>query len=169
MSFVSAVMTAADFFTPPQLVDRARYLERLTAVESVAQTLLAGQNAPDCTLARACGLYLVVEHTGDIYSCDFFVEDAWKLGNVMTGHLSEMLNSSRQVEFGNWKAATHDECKTCPWLRTCWGGCTKDRIRNPQEKGPNHFCRSYKMFFEHADARLTEMALQWRQGNRQSS
>lgn len=128
-----------------------------------------GQNAPDCTLARACGLYLVIEHTGDIYSCDFFVEDAWKLGNVMTGRLSDMLNSSRQIEFGNWKATIHDECKTCPWLRNCWGGCTKDRIRNPQEKGPNHFCRSYKMFFEHADTRLTEMALQWRQGNRQSS
>jgi uncharacterized protein len=127
-----------------------------------------GFPAPDCTLARACGQYLVVEHTGDVYSCDFFVEKEWHLGNITGKSLDEMLNSPRQKEFGELKAAVHEECRTCRWLRNCWGGCTKDRVRNPREKGPNHFCRSYKMFFEHADDALIDLAYRWRRENRQS-
>lgn len=125
-----------------------------------------GLAAPDCTLARECGLYLVVEHTGDVYSCDFFVEPAWHLGDISRSTLAELLNSPRQEEFGRMKAAVHEECTSCRWLRNCWGGCTKDRIRNPRETGPNHFCRSYKMFFEHADEVLVRMACEWRERHR---
>lgn len=120
-----------------------------------------GLNAPDCTLMKNCGSYVVVEHNGDVFSCDFFVENTWKLGNVMTHRLDEMLNSPRQEEFGNMKASLPEECTTCEWLRQCQGGCTKDRIRDPQDKGSNHFCQSYKMFFAHADSRLTVLANQW--------
>lgn len=121
-----------------------------------------GLVAPDCTLAQVCGSYVVVEYNGDVYSCDFFVENDWKLGNVMTHRLDEMLNSSRQAEFRNMKAELPQECKICEWLEKCWGGCTKDRIRDLRDNGVNHFCLSYKMFFEHADNRLTELAAQWK-------
>ena len=120
-----------------------------------------GLNAPDCTLMRSCGAYLVVEHTGDVYACDFFVEDSWKLGNVHTGRLDEMLNAGRQHEFGEMKAALPQECTACQWLSTCQGGCTKDRIRDPRDRGSNHFCESYKMFFAHADGRLKQLAGEW--------
>jgi uncharacterized protein len=120
-----------------------------------------GLTAPDCTLMENCGAYVVVEHTGDVYACDFFVENSWKLGNIHTHRLDEMLNSPRQKEFGNMKAALPDECITCEWLRKCQGGCTKDRIRDPRDKGSNHFCQSYKMFFGYADGRLHELADQW--------
>ncbi len=123
-----------------------------------------GMTAPDCTLGRTCGTYVVVEHNGDVYSCDFFVEPSWKLGNLATDRLVDMLNSPRQETFGRWKADLPEMCRSCQWLRNCWGGCTKDRIRDPQMTDPNHFCRSYMMFFEHADAELTSLALQWRQG-----
>ncbi|MFQ5753350.1 MAG: anaerobic sulfatase maturase, partial [bacterium] len=73
--------------------------------------------APECTLLPACGVYLVVEHNGDVFSCDFFVEPAWKLGNVMEGDLSQMLNSERQYEFGRMKAEIPEDCKNCKWLR----------------------------------------------------
>lgn len=122
-----------------------------------------GMNAPDCTLGRTCGTYVVVEHNGDVYSCDFFVEPKWRLGNLASDRLADMLNSPQQTEFGNWKADMPQMCLSCRWLRNCWGGCTKDRIRDPQMKDPNHFCRSYMMFFEHADATLTELAVRWRQ------
>jgi uncharacterized protein len=122
-----------------------------------------GLNAPDCTLMEACGSYLVVEHNGDVYSCDFFVENDWKLGNVNTHKLIDMLNSERQAEFGNMKANLPEECKTCEWLNKCRGGCTKDRIRDINDNGSNHFCISYKMFFEHADKKLTELATQWKE------
>ena len=118
--------------------------------------------APECTLLRECGNYLVIEHNGDVYSCDFFVESQWKLGNVMKERLHVMLNSARQNQFGKAKAAITDVCKKCQWLLFCWGGCSKDRRNNPQNNEDNYFCRSYKMFFAHADARLRTMAKTWK-------
>ena len=117
---------------------------------------------PECTLLPACGVYLVVEHNGDVYSCDFFVEPEWKLGNIMEGNLTEMLNSDLQYSFGLMKATLPTACKNCRWLRYCRGGCTKNRIRNPQEGSINKFCKSYEMFFEHADSSLRDLAQKWR-------
>lgn len=128
--------------------------------DSVFHTYV-GLDAPDCTLMKQCGVYAVVEHNGDVYACDFFVEPEWKLGNVMTHQLAGMLNSPRQDAFGALKADVPAVCTTCPWLRSCRGGCTKDRIRDPRDQGVSHFCESYKMFFAHADTRLRAMASAW--------
>jgi uncharacterized protein len=121
-----------------------------------------GFSPPECTLLKECGVYVVVEHNGDVYSCDFFVEPEWKLGNVMENDLLHMLNSQNQKKFGRMKAELPKDCRKCQWLRYCRGGCTKDRIRDPQDQGLNHFCQSYKMFFEHADNRLKSMAEDWK-------
>ena len=118
--------------------------------------------APECTLLKECGVYVVVEHNGDVYACDFFVDPEWKLGNIMSNRLIDMLNSSPQNRFGQLKAGLPDECKKCPWLRTCRGGCTKDRIHNPADPQLNHFCQSYKTFFAHADERLKQLAAEWK-------
>ena len=125
-----------------------------------------GLEAPECTLAKVCGTYVVAEHNGDVYSCDFFVENDWKLGNILDGNIIEMLNSPKQEEFGNLKAKLPDECPPCEWLSKCYGGCTKDRMHDPHDNGSNHFCESFKTFFKHADDRLTELAAQWRIDNR---
>lgn len=116
---------------------------------------------PECTLLPECGSYVVVEYNGDVYSCDFFVEKEWKLGNVAEGSLLEMLNSRKQREFGALKADLPTECLTCTWKRHCYGGCTKDRIRDPADHGSNHFCRSFIRFFEHADKELRRLADDW--------
>ncbi len=121
-----------------------------------------GLPPPECTLLRECGVYVVVEHNGDVYSCDFFVEPRWRLGNVLEDRLIDLLNSKRQREFGRVKLDLPEECRTCPWLEHCWGGCPKDRQRDPRDRGLNHFCKSYKMFFEHADARFRELAEAWK-------
>ncbi|RJP33337.1 MAG: anaerobic sulfatase maturase [Candidatus Omnitrophota bacterium] len=118
---------------------------------------------PECTLLEECGCYVVVEHNGDVYSCDFFVEPDWKLGNVMEGRIIDMLNHPRQREFGCWKKELPPECPSCRWLAHCRGGCTKDRISDPADHGSNHFCRSYMMFFDHADADLRRLAVEWMQ------
>lgn len=123
-----------------------------------------GLDAPDCTLMERCGVYVVVEHDGEVYACDFFVGPDWRLGNVMTGTLEEMLNSERQDVFGGLKADLPEECRGCQWLRMCRGGCTKDRIRDPRDAGLSHFCASYKMFFAHADDRLRALATAWSAG-----
>ena len=125
-----------------------------------------GLEAPDCTLAKECGSYLVIEHNGDVFACDFFVEDNWKLGNVNENRLDDMLNSPRQEEFGKLKSAVPEECVSCKWLKKCRGGCTKDRIRDVRDNGSNHFCESYKIFFEHADAKLIGLAEQWKRNQK---
>jgi uncharacterized protein len=117
---------------------------------------------PECTLLRECGVYVVIEHNGDVYSCDFFVDSEWKLGNIQESKLADMLNSSLQKKFGQLKATLPQECRRCTWLRLCRGGCTKDRIHNPSNKELNHFCQSYKMFFEHADRRFRDLASAWK-------
>ena len=121
-----------------------------------------GAPPPECTLLPECGVYVVVEHDGNVYSCDFFVESEWKLGNVLEDNLSDMLNSGRQSAFGKIKADIHDTCKSCPWLKHCRGGCPKDRSRDPRDRNLSHFCGSYKMFFEHADARMKRLAENWK-------
>ena len=118
--------------------------------------------APECTLLHECGVYVVVEHNGDAYSCDFFVEPKWKLGNVLKDNLVDLLNSPLQSEFGKNKANLPDECKNCQWLKHCWGGCTKDRIKDKRDENHNHFCIAYKMFFEHADDRFKKLAEEWK-------
>jgi len=126
-----------------------------------------GRPAPECTLLQECGIYVVVEHNGDVYACDFFVDPEWRLGNIKDSRIVDMLNSKRQGEFGAIKRNRPPECAECPWLRHCWGGCPKDRAGDPRDRGSNHFCLSYKMFFEHADAEFRRMAQEWK--NRQRS
>jgi len=117
---------------------------------------------PECTLLPECGLYVVVEHNGDVFSCDFFVDQEHFLGNVMEQNLADMLNGATQYQFGRAKADLPEPCPDCPWLIHCRGGCPKDRTRDPRDKGQNHFCRSFQIFFEHADQRLKEMAEKWK-------
>ncbi len=123
----------------------------------------AGFQPPDCTLCETCGDYLVVEYNGDVYSCDFFVEPAWWLGNVMSDHLTGLFYSDRQRAFGRGKAKLAVSCASCPWLSLCRGGCIKDRVRDPRDGGLSHFCDAYRMFFEHADADLKKLTAEWRQ------
>jgi len=120
---------------------------------------------PDCTLMERCGPYVVVEYNGDVYACDFFVEPAWRLGNIMKNRLIDLLNSPRQQEFGNQKAELPKKCRNCPWFSFCFGGCPKDRIRDKRTKGLNYFCESVTIFLEYADLRFRCLADEWRRKN----
>ena len=120
-----------------------------------------GYDPPECTLLQECGIYVVIEHNGDVFCCDFFVDPEWRSGNVMQDRLVDLLNSPLQERFGAVKKALPAECPNCPWLVHCRGGCPKDRQGDPGDNGSNHFCASYKMFFEHADNRLRQLAFSW--------
>jgi len=127
-----------------------------------------GMEAPECTLHEECGIYTVVEHNGDVFSCDFFVEPEWKLGNIMDNNIIEMLNSEKQDKFGKLKKQLPSECLNCQWLNYCHGGCTKDRIRDPRDKNMTHFCEAYKMFYKHADNTFTQLAKDFMKKNEPS-
>jgi uncharacterized protein len=122
----------------------------------------AGFAPTECTLLERCGEYLLIEHTGNVYTCDFFVEPEWKLGNLLETPLPQLLNARMQTNFGRLKADLHADCRTCEWKTQCRGGCTKDRQRNPVLDGRNHFCEAYKLFFAHADARMQSLADGWK-------
>jgi len=118
---------------------------------------------PECTLLDECGNYVVVEHTGDVYACDFFVESEWHLGNIHRDRLEEMLNSEKQNIFGAMKKSLSAECAKCRWLTYCAGGCTRHRPDSSVE----YLCQAYRRFFDHADAPMKELAVVWRTANAQ--
>jgi len=122
-----------------------------------------GLEPPDCTLLPQCGVYIVAEHNGDVYPCDFFVEPGLKLGNIKEKKVIDMLNSRFQSAFGLRKSALSDTCLSCRWLAHCNGGCPKDRRFYHAKPGLNYFCKSYRMFFCHADSRLRKLAARWAQ------
>jgi uncharacterized protein len=121
----------------------------------------AGFGPPECTLAPECGSYVVVEHTGDCYSCDFFVGPENLLGSVMDDDLASMLNCEKQARFGRLKSDLPPSCRECRWLSLCRGGCTKDRFNNPENPRVNYLCGGLAAFFEHADAELKRLVAEW--------
>ena len=125
-----------------------------------------GLTAPECTLLPECGNYVAVEHNGDVFSCDFFVQPEWRIGNVMDLRLSEMLNADKQRDFGHRKANLPNSCGDCRWLGYCRGGCPKDRLRGHGGEKLNHLCLAYRIFFEHADGRFRGLAERWKKHNR---
>jgi len=116
----------------------------------------AGLTPPDCTLYKECGDYVVVEHNGEVYSCDFYVQPEWKLGNVKEKRLVEMLNSATQRKFGKRKFHLPEECKKCQWLLFCRGGCPKERGYLPEPE-KSFFCQSYQRFFKQASPFFREL------------
>jgi len=121
-----------------------------------------GLEPPECSLLAECGTYLVVEHDGSVFPCDFFVEPGWRLGDLRAERLADLLDSERQARFGAIKSALPLECRDCRWLRHCRGGCPKDRLVRGDGERANHLCAGLKVFFEHADKRLRGLAERWR-------
>jgi len=105
-----------------------------------------------CVHSETCGLALALEHTGDLYSCDHYVEPAYRLGNIGQTHLLDLVASPRQAEFGRAKRDTlPGYCLDCDVRFACHGGCPKDRFTaTPDgEPGLHYLCPSYKAFFGH--------------------
>ncbi len=106
-----------------------------------------------CSLAPVCGHSAVLEHNGDLYSCDHFVFPDYKLGNIRRDTITSMMYGQRQIAFGNAKRLSLPrQCRECGFLFACNGECPKnrfvrDRYGNP---GLNYLCSGYHRFFSHA-------------------
>ena len=120
-----------------------------------------------CIFTETCGQALALEHNGDLYSCDHFVEPAYKLGNIHETHLIQLLSSPQQVKFGQDKKNTLPRyCRECEVRFACHGECPKNRfIQTPDgENGLNYLCAAYKAFFTHIDKPMKIMAGLLRRG-----
>jgi uncharacterized protein len=129
---------------------------RIRFFDNIAEAL-AGQKPGSCTLHETCDSYVVVEYNGDVYPCDFFVEGAWKLGNIELDSWPEIARRTRRYSFASKKTLAHPECQVCEYQSICHGGCPKFR------HGPHHsfddldyFCQAYKMIYARSAGPLTE-------------
>ena len=108
-----------------------------------------------CTYQPHCGQYLVVEHNGDVYPCDFFVDAERRLGNLADRRLDEFLRLPAGNAFARAKAPGDAECIKCTWRSHCHGGCQKDRLTPAgTPAGRSRFCEAYRAFFRHAEPDL---------------
>jgi uncharacterized protein len=107
-----------------------------------------------CVFRKTCGDALALEHNGDLYSCDHYVYPENKLGNILEAHISNLVNSPKQVKFGLDKnISLPNYCYNCEVRFACNGECPKHRfIKTPDgEDGLNYLCSGYKKFFNHID------------------
>lgn len=114
-----------------------------------------------CVMRETCGTAVALEHNGDLYSCDHFVEPDHLLGNITETHMVELMSSPQQLAFGNVKRDTLPEyCRRCEVRFACNGECPRNRFTTTPdgEEGLNYLCAGYKAFFGHIDPPMRQMA-----------
>ena len=117
-------------------------------------------DSPACFFSKRCGRAVIIEHNGDVYSCDHFMYPAYQLGNILEDELSEMLESEQQIAFGAQKElALPRACRECVYLFACRGECPKHRfmISPYGEPGFNYLCKAYKKYFRHVNKYMRVM------------
>jgi uncharacterized protein len=133
--------------------------------EEAARTAF-GQEHTLCIFRPSCGDVPVVEHNGDFYSCDHFVDAEHRLGNIQETRLVELLESPAQRAFGQAKWDTLPRyCQLCEVRDMCNGGCPKNRfLRTPDgQAGLNYLCAGYKRFFSRCRPFVAAIAALWQQ------
>ena len=114
-----------------------------------------------CIHAPTCGYGPALEHNGDLYSCDHFVEPRYKLGNIHETHMLELVSSPEQRKFGDDKRdSLTAQCRNCEVRPLCNGGCPKDRfvLSRDGEPGQNYLCAGLELFFTHTRPAMRTMA-----------
>ena len=125
-----------------------------------------GEPAPVCVYSPVCGTALALEHNGDLYSCDHFVDQGHLLGNILEKDMVELIGSDRQRRFGLEKARLPRYCMECDVRFACHGGCPKDRFSSTPkgEEGLNYLCPGFKSFYHHIDPSMRIMCELLKQG-----
>jgi len=132
--------------------------------EEAARTAF-GQEHSLCIFRPVCGDIPVVEQNGDFYSCDHFVDQDHRVGNIRETPLVELLESPSQRAFGQAKRDSLPRyCLDCEVLEMCHGECPKNRfLRTPAgEAGLNYLCAGYRNFFNHCRPFVDAVAAEWR-------
>jgi len=113
-----------------------------------------------CTFEKRCASYIVIEHNGDAFCCDFFVEPQWKLGNILETPIGELAASSRKLAFIRTKQNLCNQCFLCRHVDLCRSGCMKDKLSffESQTNSRSYLCEGYKMFFDYAMPKFMQIA-----------
>ncbi len=127
----------------------------------------SGGRANVCWMAPTCGRVLVVEHDGAVYACDHFVTPEHRIGGLDDSHLGALVDSPIQRRFGADKRdRLPAQCRSCPWLTVCNGGCPKDRfaVAEDGEPGLNYLCAGLRRFYAYAEQPLRHFIERGRKG-----
>ena len=110
--------------------------------------ILLGEPPESCDMIGCCSVQFVVESSGHVYPCDFYVLDQWDLGSIHERSLAQMAQSPTAQAFR--KASRHlpDKCAACPLYPLCRNGCRRNRLQDGVgDPGVNYYCESYRHFF----------------------
>ncbi|MBI2441542.1 MAG: anaerobic sulfatase maturase [Lentisphaerae bacterium] len=131
--------------------------------DSILNLLVDGRKV-DCTMRAACDTYVVVEHNGAIYPCDFHVDSKWRLGNIRETSWEQVFTQSVYRQFIHQKSEWNETCSVCQWRRLCAGDCLKHRA-NPagSPRALSRLCAGWKLFFAHTHRGFEQLADQIRQ------
>lgn len=114
-----------------------------------------------CVFGETCGHATVMEFNGDVYACDHYVFPEYKIGNIKTHTIYEMVFSQKQLRFGADKRDTlPTQCRQCEFKKLCNGECPKNRIINTKtgESGLNYLCEGYYAFWKYSKPYMEFMA-----------
>jgi uncharacterized protein len=135
--------------------------------EATLRNWLGMDSSGMCVFNETCGQGLAIEHNGDLYACDHFVEPNFHLGNIGDEHMIELVASKQQLKFGQDKRDTLPQyCLDCDVRFACHGECPKNRfLTTPDgEPGLNYLCAGFKHFFHHVEFPMKIMAGLYRRG-----
>jgi len=119
---------------------------------------LLGLEPGACSFKKRCGEYLVVEHNGDVYPCDFFVNPEFKVGNLLETSFAELVRRVKE-NFGKLKEEPVKECISCRWNFICNNGCCWFRwVNSGNVSDSDYLCPAYRKFFSYAIDRLRVLA-----------
>ena len=152
-------------------IDRDIGKIKIQIFEEAARTAF-GQDHSLCIFRPTCGDIPVIEHNGDFFSCDHFVDEAHRIGNIMETPLIKLLESPEQRAFGLAKLDSLPRtCRECEVRSMCHGECPKNRfLQTPDGKeGLNYLCAGYKRFFNHCRPFISQVAAQWKKQNLKQS
>jgi len=125
--------------------------------EDILLYLVDGVKA-SCCYNNTCSSYLVVEHNGDCYPCDFFVFEEWKIGNLMKSDLRSIMNSPLRSRFASLKEDLPEACRECRIVPFCRGDCTRFRyLPETGYKNISEYCTAIKGIYHHIEPHLPEI------------
>lgn len=135
-----------------------RRLRTVAPLNHILMAILGSSNSV-CTFSENCGRhYMAVDPAGDVHSCILFAHyPGASYGNLHADSLTNILNSPLRQRALARRANSFEPCASCRWLRLCQGGCPYHAIKQyGRADGPDLFCKSYQMLFEHASRRARE-------------
>ena len=112
-----------------------------------------------CVHRRSCPTTLILEQNGDAYPCDFYIGEDYKVGNVGTDSLTDILGNYVYHNFLQKKPALPEKCQKCEFQNLCYGGCPRNRIWHEDgNSDPDYFCEGYLKIYSYAHERMIALA-----------